>query len=307
MGRLICWLAERKIFTVIIIVAYLVTTVVLHDRVQKIFFWAQAEVSPHTYNSGITIIGLCTVGLLSWPIWGKIRSGSEVTLRLTYWCLTLALMAISYNALMAINSESIHFPQYAFLALPVFALCWRFGETVLWVTLLGAVDEAYQYWVLHSHWGIYFDFNDVVLNLIGGGLGVILIFMLVNVSPASDPRSRYSLSKRVKSPLFVMTASLLVGGMLLYLTEFLQLYPNSHASRAIILLSRSPRPPGFWKTETWASKPFHILHPVEGILLIAALVACYVVLDYKIELKERIVRRDSMETKQMHQTKVANG
>ena len=51
--------------------------------------------------------------------------------------------------------------------------------------LLGAVDEGYQYWILHRDWGIYFDFNDVVINALGAGLGVVFLLATTDRSTLS--------------------------------------------------------------------------------------------------------------------------
>ena len=81
---------------------------------------------------------------------------------------------LAYRGLFAVNSEAIHFVQYGILALLLIPLVRRCGETIVLVTLLGILDEAYQYWVLHGDWGVYYDFNDVVLNLLGAAMGVLV-------------------------------------------------------------------------------------------------------------------------------------
>lgn len=80
--------------------------------------------------------------------------------------------------------EAIHFIQYAFLAIPVFALTLRPSQTVFWAALMGALNEAYQYFVLYpDNREVYFDFDDIVLNLIRAGIGVVMIFTLSDAGP----------------------------------------------------------------------------------------------------------------------------
>jgi VanZ family protein len=88
--------------------------------------------------------------------------------------------------LVVFNVENIHFPQYAVLTLTIFALFKHFGATVFWVTLSGVFDEGYQYFVLYRNNNIvYLDFNDIVLNLIGAGIGVALIYTLSDLKSES--------------------------------------------------------------------------------------------------------------------------
>ncbi len=44
--------------------------------------------------------------------------------------------------------------------------------------VFGMLDEAYQYWWLHRAWGVYYDFNDVLLNIIAAALGLATVATL---------------------------------------------------------------------------------------------------------------------------------
>jgi glycopeptide antibiotics resistance protein len=105
----------------------------------------------------------------------------------------------SYEVLIVFSVETIHFVQHALLAVPVFALTMSFGETVGWVTLMGAVDEAYQYFVLYAgNKTVYFDFNDIILNLVGTGIGVLMIYTLSDLKSAPFTAQAHAARRRLR-------------------------------------------------------------------------------------------------------------
>lgn len=284
MHTLILWLSKRRVFTTSVTLAYFVPNVLCHDLVQKVAVTIEKKLSLGVFNAVITTVGLPTLAVFSWFVFVRIRNRPHQRVIAAYWCFNIGLAAFSYNTLMAKNIEVLHFPQYALLTVPVFALTMRFGETVAWVTLLGALDEAYQYLVLHRSWVGVYDFGDVILNLIGAGIGVVFIASLIEVNPAPNPGSTYSLRKLIRSPAFIMTGGLLGCGIFLYLTELLSLYPEN-SSRALLVLNRRSPPPQYWLKPTPAHKFFHILHPGEAVLLLVLLTAVYIAMDNRVEAK----------------------
>jgi hypothetical protein len=213
----------------------------------------------------------------------RIVKGERRCLKIIYWIFTAFLAVISYKMLVVFNVENIHFPQYAFLALPFFPLFKHFGATVFWLTLSGAFDEAYQYFfLLHNNNTVYLDFNDIVLNVIGAGVGVALIYTLSDLKSESFAFHANSSRKWNKSIIFTATACILFGGASLYAAGILRFYPDANAPNALIVLSRIPAPTQFWTIPTHG-KPFHILHPVEGIFVSAILIACYSLMDYSLK------------------------
>jgi len=235
MDRLIQWLRQHRVLTAAAAGLYFAAVVLLHEEVSKVSIWLQN--------------------------------------RLSLRCFTAFLVGASYNTLLVANLESIHYPQYALLAVPVFALTTSFGQTVLAITLLGAVDEAYQFFVLEN-WK-YFDFNDIILNLVGGGIGVLLVFTFSTRRPAARTRRLWRL---VRSPLFLATFLVVAAGFLLYLLGLLKLYPGPDAAGAWIVLSKVASSDAFWITLPWGRK-YHVLTPIEGLVLAGVLTGCYAFMD----------------------------
>ncbi|NNF08549.1 MAG: hypothetical protein HKN21_17440, partial [Candidatus Eisenbacteria bacterium] len=173
MTRAMMWLGSHKAVTLFLGLIYYILTVVLHDQVQGIFLAAKDQFGLKAYTIGLIAITLGGLLLVTLLILKKSSPGRR--LGLVYWFVSMVLIAVAYIVILVLPSEYIHIAQYAVLALFVYPLCRRFTDTVVWVTILGALDEWYQYAILHADWGIYFDFNDVVLNLLGGGMGAAVI------------------------------------------------------------------------------------------------------------------------------------
>ena len=277
MDRLITWLSERKLFTVIVACAYLTVVILFHKEVSALSDWVTAKLSFKLYNDLIFLISLVMLVVFEAFVLIRIIKGEQRLLKLIYWILTTFLVVLSYQTLIVFNVEIIHFPQYAILALPVFALLRTFGETVFWVTLLGALDEAFQYFILHPETS--FDFNDIILNLIGAGIGVVLISILC--SPKVRPQTLHKNRSRKlnRTLIFAITAWILLGGVSLYAAGILRFSPDANTPNALIVLRSQPPPTQFW-TVLGRGKPYHQLHPMGGIFFSGVLIGCYSLMDY---------------------------
>jgi VanZ family protein len=274
MDRLIQWFSEHRIVTVIAAGVYYLAVVLLHEEVSKVSVWLSMSLSLRLYDKAISAFGVVVAVALSPLAVTRLRRGDRPGSTVFYWGLTALLVAASYNVLFVVNAESIHFPQYALLAVPVFALTRSFGVTILTITLLGAVDEGYQFFVL-KNW-TYFDFNDIITNLVGGAIGILLVFTF-SMQRAADSRP---LGRLLRSPILLATVGLVAAAVLLYLLGLLALYPGPNADRAWIVLSKVPPSDTFWIRMKWG-RTYHILTPMEGLALWALLSGCYAFMDWR--------------------------
>jgi len=286
MGRFIAWLSERRLLTVALASTYLIVVILFHRSVSAIFDWLSEKLSFKVYNDSIFLISLMVMVACGVMVLVKIVKGERRCQKITYCLFTAFLVVVSYKTLVVFNVENIHYPQYAILALPVFALLKHFGATVFWVTLLGALDEAYQYAVLcRNNYATYLDFNDIVLNLIGAGIGVAFIYVLLDLKSESPAFRANALGKWNKFVILAVTAFILFGGISLYAVGILRFYPEANAPNSPILLSMVPPPTRFWEIPT-LGKPFHIFHPVEGMVFSAILIVCYSLMDYNLKSRK---------------------
>ncbi len=283
-GILLNWLSNHKRFTTVLALAYLVANIFTHETVQHIAKWIQDSLTPAGTNTLVTVVALLLLLVAAVMIPARLRHARQKFLKIFYCVVTTAFLVMAYTRLFMINTESIHFVQYALLAVIVFAITPRFGETVLLVTILGAIDESYQYWVLNRHQPQYLDFNDMILNLEGAAIGVLALAVLVRPNSDAPPPPPSSLGRFLKSPaLLIATGIALVAGLLAVLGE-VALYPESSAW--IVLRSIGPPPAEFYTTSYWG-KTCHVLMPWEGLLMIAGMTVFYVFLDFRLALQFR--------------------
>jgi hypothetical protein len=188
-------------------------------------------------------------------------------------------VVVSYKLLIVFNVEMIHYPQYAIPTVLIFALVMNYRKTVFWTTFIGALDEAYQALVIYrGNNSIYFDFNDIILNLVGAGIGVALIYTLTEMGGLRSEGSHKS-GRKFMLPVFSTAALILIAAIFLHRSGLMQFYPGAKSVGALIDLSRKSASAGFW-TVPAVGKLYHILTPTEGLLSIAALIGCYSYMDY---------------------------
>jgi glycopeptide antibiotics resistance protein len=188
MDPLILWMRKRKGITISASAVYFASVVLLHEEVSKVSVWLQKSLTLNLYNRLITVFSISLVGFMSLYALLKLRVAENRGLRVAYLSVAFFSAAASYNTLIVSNVEAIHFPQYAFLVLPLLALTGSYSEALLSVSLLGAFDEAYQYFIF-KNW-TYFDFNDILLNVIGGCIGAAFLYTVLGKGFGSREKPR---------------------------------------------------------------------------------------------------------------------
>ena len=149
--------------------------VFLHLPVTDFCDWLAREYGFTAYDDAVRL-GAMTLGtgaflaVWLWPDRHRVPIGIAVTG-------LLALAVIAHKVIVVNAIESIHYPQYALIA--VLLARSGFGLEPAWLgaTLLGAVDEGYQAVALPRGAPDYFDWNDVLLNGIGAAFGALIVVM----------------------------------------------------------------------------------------------------------------------------------
>ena len=107
------------------------------------------------------------------------------------WTVWLAAVIAADRFLIFSFPEYLHYPQYALLAFLIARFhdpdrtAFAIGPVLLAVTVLGIADEALQYTWITISYSNYLDFNDFLLNLLGGAAGLLLYY---GFAPASQGR-----------------------------------------------------------------------------------------------------------------------
>ena len=198
------------------------------------------------------------LGIFSTLIYYLRKNPKFWEIKLAYFALTLLLMLFSVKILLVVHSEIIHFPQYALIALLLFPLVRNLPETFFLTVVLGLVDECYQYFVLAPNKTAYLDFNDIWLNTLGGGLGILLAGIVF--PKYLIPKAHYL---RIDGVIFkgLLTISTLFA--LFFFSGFMGYNSEIHPNATYFIFKEEPD--SFWTASDF-EVVYHIVSPAEGIL-----------------------------------------
>lgn len=272
MIRIFKWLGRNKIVSVLAGIAVYFSIVAFHDEITGLVIKLRNNVGRDQYNDYFAYGFLAhMIIVLIIMIYYSLRERQKL-LKLSLVAVISALSLVSYRVLMTYNIEAIHFVEYMLLAMILMPVIRSYGETVFWVTILGILDELFQYRFLTPNFE-YFDFNDNILNLIGAGAGVVMIFIL------GGDAVQLRKMKWYRSPAVITGLGLLIIFFILLISGKMTVNPPElPGSDTWFWLNRKKMPDEFWTTG-YPGRNFHILRPMEGIILMYLLFAGFFILD----------------------------
>jgi hypothetical protein len=235
----------------------------------------------HLYQlaGGMAIAGGIALTLV---LFDGLRDQAERRTLMLYWLLTLCLILGTWRVLTANNTELVHYPQYVPEGVALLAVTLSPVESLCWIALFGAIDEDYQYAVLHGTWGVPFDFNDVYMDLLGGALGILFAAAFLRCVPALPEPGFFK--RLLQRPGVVMIFTLLVAGAALGASGKMLLLAESDNHGYWFALSRL-KSQGFWFfDDTWGPHKFHTLLPPEGSALILLTIAAFIGFERRVRI-----------------------
>jgi len=269
-------LASRPALAATLATVYSIVTIAAHEEVNQWVRALQGRLGRDGFAALVWAVSVLLVMAFLLALTRAPRAArASIAVGLALW---LVAAAFVYRYLFTVASEGVHFAQYAGLVLLVFPLVGRVAAAMLIANLIGIADEAYQFWGLHPDWGVYLDWNDIVLNALGALLGALLL-ALAGVRPRR--------SRRAFGVAFALTLLLLAGGAALVASGRIVLHAGADraaAAHAWLVLDRgdvASQP--FWVTADWAQKRYHVLLPGAG----AAAVAAFALLALAVDRRER--------------------
>lgn len=263
MKRFVDWMAGHKMIHVVIIIVYYVSVVLPHKRFGT--FLNDTVVGGLGINNNtpegraeynfyaISIAIILLIALLYFFIKNSIKLLDRKKIWI-YMIVNVILAALIVEYLFVVNIEFVHFPQYAVFAILIFPLIGNYKSTMVWTTLAGMLDEAYQYFYLAPKDTAHYDFNDVLTNLVGAVFGLLLLRSM-NVAA----RNNFKLSTAT----FwygIVAIGLVVFG--LHMADILSIYPSEDHEYHIV----RKMPEQFW-SKIHPNVTYHIVKPVEGLFL----------------------------------------
>ena len=278
MKYVIYWLEERRLLTFILVIAYSVFIIPMHDPMVKLSVWIMNELNPQRYDKVVAIVSALVLAVvLVFFAKGLLRDPRARFLKTVYFIAFTAIIVLHMHYLLVLNIEVIHAFQYALLAFLIFPLTRNFWQAIYFTIIIGAVDEWYQYQLLYPETTDYFDFNDMVMNQLGASLSMIFLAAL-GVRPKNLFCGKWFSSAAVISFLLISFALIL-----LFQFELITLYPNEGAWFHFFTAS-DPYP--FWRNPEGTHIYYHVFTPAEGLAIILFLIALMMLFDYRLLKKE---------------------
>ncbi|NNC84631.1 MAG: VanZ family protein [Bacteroidia bacterium] len=244
-----------------------------HEKVGVVIAKIFEGTSRENYNL-ITLLNATTVFVLLLIILSKkLFAHKNKKVLIFYYSATVLFVVLCINVLFVMNVESIHFIQYAIFAILIYPLIKNFTQTIVFATIAGALDEVYQYFYLAPNRTDYFDWNDVIINLIGAAIGVLVLATLLSKLLKSNKTFFRSFT-------FYFLCLMALVVLALFGFNILSMYPVSNESTFALV---KVVPEGFWSIPPGPYVKYHVVMPLEGILIIVVLCLFYSRLDNLIE------------------------
>ena len=170
------------------------------------------------------------------------------------------------------NIEIIHVFEYPALAILLFPITRRFGAAIIFTIPFMLMDEWHQYVVLYPAYVDYFEFNDIMIDIYGCGLAMLLL-LLCGVKGESPVKPFW---KRAE---FVLLFTALLFFAIAVKAGFLAVYEADKSANTWLVLNRIHEPVTFWRKYPNRDVIYHVMQPIEAITGISLLAVIYTGLD----------------------------
>ncbi|MCF8465170.1 MAG: hypothetical protein K9G41_10030 [Flavobacteriales bacterium] len=270
--RAVHWLQKHPVATGTLVVAYALFLVFAHNTFVNLSVGVMNSLSLPVFQKVVAVIVVLFALVLAISGWFVLRKGSIDNLIATYFTASLLLLVAHFFVLTEMNVEFIHALMYGGLAALLFPLIGRLGGAIVFCLPIMLIDEWYQHVILFPHYTNYLEFNDIVLDLLGAGLFISMLRLLGMNS------ERGFTSFRVRSEVWLLLS--VVGIIIVVMaTCIIVPYSEDACSNTWFVLNKWPEMTEFWYVHPVIGSTFHILKPVEGIVLMFLLCMAYLGMD----------------------------
>ncbi|MEY3368165.1 MAG: hypothetical protein RI973_1320 [Bacteroidota bacterium] len=282
MKRLSCFFKKAPFLYFAMIVAYFLLVVLPHELIGKWLATSLDEkLGREKYNQLVLFLAFVALATFATKFWVNVKSDARANKgTIAFLLFTLAIIAVAFNYLVVVNIEVIHLFQYALLAILLFPAVGSYGATIGWATLLGAADEAWQHFYLAPLKSNYYDFNDILLDLLGAALGLIIIKSSFKNLEIQTERAGTAMSALLLTTgvLALLLPVAFAAGLIHYYT------PEKEAICRWVII-RAPQT-SFWTT-VHPNVTFHVMQPMEGLIVLSMLLLYYQGLDNQVNIAQK--------------------
>jgi hypothetical protein len=271
-AKSIRFLHEKPLFTISLLIIYTLSILFLHDTMVNLSVKIMNSMGLSSYNLFITIISssvaLVAGSVLTWLI---IKNPSLRKLKISALIAILMALLIHYIFLLEMNVEIIHALAYGGLAFLAYALTKRYGAALVFIVPVMLIDEWYQYKILYPHYVEYWELNDVLLDMLGAGFVLIILFI------AEAPHNK---SKKITvRPEFWLGLSMIFFFSVAVTFCLFATHETTACHHTIFVMSKIANPEVTWHIHGFTQKKYYILSPEQSIILMTLVSFAFMALD----------------------------
>jgi len=256
------WLEAHRVVNLLLVLAYVAFILFGHDTFVQISIAVMNALTLPVYNvvvGAITVsVGLAFVGFLFFFL----RKKSPERPRQVFYLSAILLMLVLHHFLLfEMNIEVIHAALYAGLALVLFPLTRRPGATIILALPVMMLDEWHQYIILYPEHVHYFDFNDILMDMLGCALLLCGLWIMgVGMRPPQRP---FFLRLEV-----LVLSGIVLGSVIANVMCVVALFPETSCDNTLFVVNALPDPMEFWRTHPFTGRTYHALPPVSGMAMV---------------------------------------
>ena len=262
----------KRQFLSLLVVLYSFAIIHLHDFFVQLSVVVMNHFSLATYNvlvqNTIAVFGVFLISITS------LKAFKSKRFRLfgffLFYCL---LLFIHWLFLFEMNIEIIHALEFGLLALLLYGATCNAGAAVILCLPFMLIDEWVQYSLLYGNYNKYYEFNDLVLDILGAGLAILVLKII-------EKERKTVLLPFWKRNEYRVLFVLLIFFCVLVLSGVLAAHQSQVNTYTIFTLSRIDAPELFWQTHAFTGAKYHILAPLPGAFIMFVLCVLLGCIDY---------------------------
>jgi len=278
--QMLVWMHRHPAWTWLLLAVYAIGATLPHENVQYVVNQIAIRISHRRLYQSSAAIAIVEVALLTWILTRAMRDQPARRMLASYWAFTLLLIVATWRLLTANNVELVHYPQYLPEGVALLAITLSPLESIAWVTILGGLDECFQYWDLMGGKLVPYDFNDIYMDLLGGAAGVLIAMAFLRCERREPAGWRHLLMRRGVLAILAIASIAIV----LTISGVILLYQDKSNAHYWFALSRDKPPEYFLVNPMFGPHKFHTLSPVEGPVLIFATLLAFAALDRRVRV-----------------------
>lgn len=249
--------------------------IVVTEFLTDYWYTPWGRILPKEYT--LQIAGFFYLLLLIFIIYRFVR-GTRRKATVLYWVFIFIAMILTYQILITTPIELIHYPQYALLSIFIsYSLDPKKDKflvirVLIIATILGILDEAYQYLYLTMNSSDYLDFNDFFLNEVGVSLGLMIYYGFAAIPAVKDNVKKMTVSvKKIILSFSILTILVMLFYGRIYFRTQEVVDPGGFTvkdGKIAFVMERKPNKFGHWVEKDKGIGNFYILDPFLGTLIL---------------------------------------